>query len=91
MLKVGKFSCSCFVFQEHGYRAQEFRIPQKDIDSGMIVESRFRLPEFPVHLQQKHAMVYGKIRFETGQECPLSGFPKTLVHTGNRKPGNSHH
>ena len=79
MFKAGKFCRSSFVFREHGRAAQRYPISLEVIDSSIILQRRFNLPKYMVYLTDKHAMVHGAIRLETGQEYSLSGFPKQLI------------
>jgi hypothetical protein len=91
MFKAGKFRRSSFVFREYGCAAQRYPISLEVIDNEMISQRRFNLPKYMVYLTDKHAMVHGAIRLESGQEYSLSGFPKQLIlgKDANRLPGGT--
>jgi hypothetical protein len=55
----------------------------------MISRSRFHLPKLTIFFTQMHALVHGALQLQTGQEYPLSGFPKQLVLEKGSKRGNS--
>jgi hypothetical protein len=89
MLKDGRFRRSCFVFREDGHAAQRFPIPPEVIEGELISQRQFHLPKLTVYLTGMHAMVHGAMQLQTGQEYPLSGFPKQLVLEKNTRPGSS--
>ncbi|KAF1960915.1 hypothetical protein CC80DRAFT_590230 [Byssothecium circinans] len=87
LLKSGTFRNSEFVFWETDYGAQQFPIASRTLEK-IIRNAEFPVLRILLPLWDVDAVVHGVLRLESGEEYPLSAFPRRLraVAKGTLRP-----
>jgi hypothetical protein len=81
-LRDGNVRNAHFTFQEHGCNPQHFEITTGVVED-MISSLHFRMAKIQIRLSKKLAVVEAVLCFK-GEECSISGFPRSLVHDNSQ-------
>jgi hypothetical protein len=82
LLRDGNVRNAHFTFQEHGCNPQHFEITAGVVED-MISSLHFRMAKIQIRLSKKLAVVKAVLCLK-GEECSISGFPRSLVHDNSQ-------